>query len=220
MNQERIFEDIQKNSRRFREQVEEVRADGMRSAEGKKTDLEEIYKTHSAKHSELERRYRDDLDKRLERSREGAFAFPRVSKDPAIDLLVRRDAIDRAGRTIDSAGLSMVLESAKTLGDSVLAKAVLHRAYEFGSAEVVNQYLEAFPEEREPYQAFVATAEEFNVLEQSGLSAIAGAFAPEKPIEIGGEPLRESSTARGGSQLERDLAAASVPVAVHEVDDS
>ena len=156
----------------------------------------------ATKHADLEAQYRTDLESRLDKNRTKALAFPKVSKDPGMDLLVRRDAIDRASRPLDSRGLGDLLELARLGDDEVLAVATLRRAYELTDDNTVGAFLTNYPDRAPAWNLFMATAEEYNMLEAEGISSLVGAFPPEQPTEIGGSPFTSRGTARGISDVE------------------
>jgi hypothetical protein len=122
-----------------------------------------------------------------------------------MDLLVRRDAIDRASRPLDSRGLGDLLELARLGEDEVLAVATLRRAYELTDENTVGAYLTNYPDRAPAWNLFMATAEEYNMLEAERISSLVGAFPPEQPTEICGSPFTSRSTARGISDVEATL---------------
>jgi hypothetical protein len=159
----------------------------------------------ATKHADLEAQYRTDLESRLDKNRTKALTFPKVSKDPGMDLLVRRDAIDRASRPLDSRGLGDLLELARLGDDEVLAVATLRRAYELTDDNTVGAFLTNYPDRAPAWNLFMATAEEYNMLEAEGISSLVGAFPPEQPTEIGGSPFTSRGTARDISDVEATL---------------
>jgi hypothetical protein len=204
--QERLFERIQKNSRDFAAQLAYLRGDERRSALGKQEEIAKLFEHHDGRHRELEQQYRDDLDGRLARSREAAFRYPKVSADVGTDVLLRRDAADRASRASTREELSGLLEAARMSADETLAVAVLQRGYSLQDSQVVGEALEMLPERQEQYRIFSDISEEYNTLEQMGISAVVGAFGPTKPPEIGGRAEQEErGAARGIISLEDQL---------------
>jgi hypothetical protein len=188
-----ITDKLQKNHADFSRKVEEVRGDWTRSDEAKRQDLQTAYEEAKTTHARLEDEYRKGINERLEKARSTAFAAPKVGKDPALDLLVYRDALDRTSKTRDPRELTDTLTRARTTGDAALAKAVLFRGYELENPNLVGAYFEKYPEERPAWGEFMQAAEAHNTLEALGTSGAVGVPEPERPQELGAQRSHEQS---------------------------
>ena len=139
-------EKMERNARKYRERLEEIRRDWTRSEEAKRQDLEAAYSEARGTHAHLEDEFRSEVRERLEASRKAAFAAPKVGKDAALDMFVYRDALARVSDTTDQRKLSEMLDRAEMTGDHTLARAVLYRGYELQSERLVGSYLERYPD--------------------------------------------------------------------------
>jgi hypothetical protein len=101
-----ITEKLQNNHASFSCRPQEIRADWTLSDAAKRQELEGLYTEARSTHEQLTRQYRKDLSERLQKTRSEAFATPRVGKDPALDVLVYRDALDRISKTRDTRELT------------------------------------------------------------------------------------------------------------------
>jgi hypothetical protein len=180
-----ITEKLQKNHADFDRKVEEIRGDWTMSEAAKGQDLRKAFEEARTTHDRLADEYRKDIGERLEKTRTVAFSAPKVGKDPALDLLVYRDALDRVSKTREPRELSDVLARAHMTGDAALAKACLFRGYELQNANLVGAYFEGHPDELPAWERFMAAAEEHNVLENLGMSGAVGVTEPEQPEELG-----------------------------------
>ncbi len=177
-----ITEKLRKNRADFGRKVEEIRGDWTMSAEAKRQELHAAYEETRTTHERLALEYRKDVKDRLEKTRSAAFSVPKVGKDPALDVLVYRDALDRVSKTLDQRELTDTLARARMTGDHTLAKAVLFRGYELQNATLVGAYLESYPEHQPVWEEFMEAAEAHNELEVMGVSVP----APEEPQELRG----------------------------------
>lgn len=178
---------MSENLKKYRVRLEEVRADWTRSDEAKRQDLQAAYEEAMCTHDRLADEYRKGVEERLEETRSAAFSVPKVGKDPALDVLVYRDAIDRVSKTREPRELSDTLARAQMTGDAALAKAVLFRGYELENPTLVGAYLDGHPDELPAWEKFMASAQEHNTLESLGLSGAVGVSEPERPEELGAE---------------------------------
>ena len=101
-----ITEKLQNNHASFSRRAQEIRADWTLSDAAKRQELEGLYTEARSTHEQLTSQYRKDLSERLQKMRSEAFAAPRVGKDPALDVLVYRDALDRISKTRDTRELT------------------------------------------------------------------------------------------------------------------
>jgi hypothetical protein len=111
-----ITEKLQNNHASFSRRAQEIRAEWTLSDAAKRQELEGLYTEARSTHEQLTSQYRKDLSERLQKTRSEAFATPRVGKDPALDVLVYRDALDRISKTRDTRELTH-LERARMTGD-------------------------------------------------------------------------------------------------------
>jgi hypothetical protein len=190
---------MSENLKRYRADLEEIRSDWTRSDEAKRRDLETAYTEARTTHDRLTDEYRKGVEERLAKTRSAAFSAPKVGKDPALDVLVYRDALDRVSKSRDPRELSDTLARARTTGDAALAKACLFRGYELENADLVGSYFEGRPGELPAWEEFMAAAEEHNRLEEMGMSGAAGVPEPERPEELGTQGRRFAYTSAGQS---------------------
>jgi hypothetical protein len=181
------------NLKNFRDRLEEIRSDWTRSDEAKRQDLQEAYEKARSTHARLEDEYRKGINERLEKTRYAAFSAPKVGKDPALDVLIYRDALDRVSKTRDSRELTDTLTRARMTGDAALAKAILFRGYELENPDLVGTYLDKYPDELPVWEEFMASAQEHNTLENLGISGAVGVPEPERPQELGVQRPHERS---------------------------
>jgi hypothetical protein len=189
----RTTDKMGENLKKYRTRLEEIRGDWTRSAEAKRRDLQAAYEEARATHDRLADGYRRCVKERLEKARSAAFSAPKVGKDPALDVLVYRDALDRVSKTRDPRELSATLARARTTGDAALAKACLYRGYELENPGLVGAYFEGRPDELPAWEEFMGAAEEHNALENLGMSGAAGVPEPERPEESGAQGPREQN---------------------------
>lgn len=176
--------------KRYRAALEEIRSDWTRSDEAKRQDLEAAYSEARGTHEQLLDEYRKGVEERLEKRRSAAFSAPKfsapkVGKDPALDMLLYRDALDRVSKTREPRELTDTLACAQMTGDAALAKAVLFRGYELENPSLVGAYFERYPDELPAWEKFTASAQEYNALENLGMSGALGVPEPERPQELG-----------------------------------
>jgi len=108
--------------------------------------------------------------------------------DPAAAQMNYRDALFRVSELRDPRELEEVLERADLVADSALAKAAgLIRGYALGNEALVGAYLATRPDERRKWDEFTQAAEESNAAESVEGRLLAGAHAPRRPRELGGE---------------------------------
>jgi len=181
----------------------------MRSGKAKRIEIGELYEKHAGRQAELEAEYRADLDTRLEKARQKAFKPPRVGDDAALDMTSFRDALMYVADQRETSALSSMLERARTIGDTHLAKAGLLRGYELGSNALVGEYLGRAPaSETKSWQDFSEVAAENNAFVQLGFSGTVGVPPIDRPSELGGSSAALSFSGgalRGLSDFERAL---------------
>jgi hypothetical protein len=94
-----ITEKLQNNHASFSRRAQEIRADWTLSDAAKRQELESLYTEARSTHEQLTSQYRQDLSERLQKTRSETFTTPRIGKDPALDVLVYRDPLDRISKT-------------------------------------------------------------------------------------------------------------------------
>jgi hypothetical protein len=191
-------EKMARSAEKFRQRVEEIRRDWTLSDEAKRQGLEAAYSEARSTYARLADEYRSGVRDELQTTRKAAFSAPKVGKDAALDMLVYRDALDRASKIRDQRELSELLDRAEMTGDHALARAVLYRGYELQNAHLVGSYLEKYPGELPTWDAFTEAGTEFNNLETLGISGAAGVPEPERPQELGRGFAVASQGAPGG----------------------
>ncbi len=180
-----IEQEMEKNHRRYRQRVEDIRADEDLNEQARRRYLDEAYREARATHSSLFDQRRAELLARVERYRKEALAPPRRhGADPETLQISYRDALDRVADITDRDKLTGLLERAELTGDAVLGKAVLQRGYELEDDHVVGAYLQKYPQDRERWDRFMAAAVEHNELQEQG--QMFGDMGPQKPRELGG----------------------------------
>ncbi len=180
-----IDEQMEKNKRRYRNRVEQIREDQDLHEHARNKYLAEAHEQARAEHSRLFEEQRAALKTRAEQKRKAALAPPTIfNADRASVAMSYRDALDRVGGIDTADRLKEQLKRAEVTGDTVLAKAALYRGYELGSEEAVGSYLLAFPDDRKSWDEFTAAAEEHNALEEK--TKMFGQLGPEPPRELGG----------------------------------
>jgi hypothetical protein len=124
-----ITEKLQNNHASFSRRAQEIRAEWTLSDAAKRQELEGLNTEARSTHEQLTSQYRKDLSERLQKTRSEAFATPRVGKDPPLDVLVYRGALDRISKTRDTRELTHP-RACPHDRRRALAKAVLFRGYE------------------------------------------------------------------------------------------
>lgn len=180
-----IQEQMEKNNRRYRQRVEQIREDPDLNEDARYRYLKEAHQEARTKHGELFEEQRRSVVERLEKKRKAALSAPHIpGADKASLAMSYRDALDRVGGIDTADRLQEVLKRAELTGDRVLARAALYRGYELESEEVVGTYLEAYPSDRGAWNEFMEAAQEHNALEKQ--VRMFGQLGPEPPRELGG----------------------------------
>src|SRR5215208_6894261 len=100
-----ITEKLQNNHASFSRKAPEIRAEWTHSDASKRQELEGLYTEARSTHEQLTSQYRKDLSERLQKTRLETFST-RIGKDPALDVLVYRGALDRISKTRDTRELT------------------------------------------------------------------------------------------------------------------
>ncbi len=180
-----IQEKMQTNQRRYRQRVEQIRADEDLNEHARRRHLKEAHQEARTKHGELFEAQRQQITERLEKKRKAVLGPPHISgADKASLAISYRDALDRVSSITESKVLTEKLQRAENTGDDVLARAILARGYELRDESVVGSYLEKYPNDLERWNRFMDAAQEYNTLDEQ--NRMFGDLGPEKPRELGG----------------------------------
>ncbi len=140
---ENIEQEMEKNHRRYRRRIEEIRENLDLNEQARRRYLDEAYREARATHSSLFDQRRADLMAKAERQRKEALAPPKkYGADPETLQISYREALARVEDVTDRDRLTSMLKRAEIVGDDVLAKAILARGYELEDDHVVGAYLE------------------------------------------------------------------------------
>lgn len=176
---------VEKNQRRFKQRVAQIREDEDLNEDARRNYLAEAHQAAAAKHSALFEERRSGIAERLGKARKAALQPPHIhGADKAAVSMSYRAALDQVSKEDTADRLQEQLKRAELTGDTVLAKAILFRGYELEDASVVAAYLESFPDDRRAWDEFTAAAEEHNALQHQ--ERMFGQLGPEPPRELGG----------------------------------
>ncbi|TCK63610.1 hypothetical protein [Curtobacterium sp. PhB136] len=124
----------------YQRRVEEIRNDRRFTPDAKQQAIAKLYRDTNYQLGQL----RDERDTTLTGRRTALeaemFGLPKYASTS--DTLSYRDALDRASRTEDGRALAALYETAAISNDTILAKAILAKAYGDGEVDVINRYLE------------------------------------------------------------------------------
>jgi len=124
----------------YQRRVEEIRNDRRFTPEAKQQAIAKLYRDTNHQLGQL----RDERDATLNTRRSALeaemFGLPKYASTS--DTLSYRDALDRASRAEDGAALAALYDTAAISNDTILAKAILAKAYGDGEVDVINRYLE------------------------------------------------------------------------------
>ncbi|PZE71778.1 hypothetical protein DEJ27_03100 [Curtobacterium sp. MCPF17_018] len=124
----------------YQRRVEEIRNDRRFTPEAKQQAIAKLYRDTNYQLGQL----RDERDATLNSRRTALeaemFGLPKYASTS--DTLSYRDALDRASRAEDGAALAALYDTAAISNDTILAKAILAKAYGDGEVDVINRYLE------------------------------------------------------------------------------
>jgi hypothetical protein len=180
-----IDEQMEKNKRRYRNRVEQIREDQDLHEDARHKYLKEAHQEARTKHTELFEEQRAGITERLEKKRKAALAPPTIfNADRASLSASYRDALDRVASIDTTDKLKEQLERAELTGDAVLAKAVLFRGYELEDEAVVGAYLQAYPDDRKSWDEFVDAGQQHSDFKHQ--ERMFGQLGPEPPRELGG----------------------------------
>lgn len=173
------------NLEKYKQNASSIREDWTRSNEAKRIDLRTAYTEARTRYDELVRERRQVVQDRLDKTRREAFKAPSLpGADKASLLTSYRDALHRADDTIEPKKLSEMLTRSVEIGDSIMSKAILRRAYELPAPSLVGEYFGHYPDEQRTWDAFMDAARESNELTEIGGALGVGAMAPEMPPEL------------------------------------
>lgn len=124
----------------YQRRVEEIRNDRRFTPEAKQQAIAKLYRDTNHQLGQL----RDERDATLNSRRTALeaemFGLPKYASTS--DTLSYRDALDRASRAEDGKALAALYDTAAISNDTILAKAILAKAYGDGEVDVINRYLE------------------------------------------------------------------------------
>ena len=116
--------------RNFQESVAKVRADADLSPEGRGRRLGELYAKAQRQLDELAEKERAELSSRYASLEAQLYSTPRFGADAASHAISMRDAADRAAQLKTPDEAARLMASAESMGDPVLARAILRRVVE------------------------------------------------------------------------------------------
>ncbi len=172
------------NRRKYEGSVEEIRSNADWNEDAKKRMIDGVYRVARERHAELAEKAQTEAREGMERARREAFAPPRIpNADPALVHMSYRAALEKVKETIEPRLLEETLEQAVLVGDKVLAKAILLRAYQLRHEGLVGAYLKAYPDEVKVWDRFSERAAEYNEVERT--TRLFGTLGPRSPAEMG-----------------------------------
>lgn len=192
---EQIISDLREKGERYRYNLAAVRDNPDLSDSAKRRELAAAYSDAASTFKRLEREYRETVEARVSDLRREIFAPPRVGgSDKATSLLLYRDALSRMAGITEPGKLKETLRQADVTGDTPLAKAALLTAYEGHSdlsdmSSVVHEYFERFPSELDKWEELQKAGEAYNELQRLGISFATGTLEPDRPVELGNQPV-------------------------------
>lgn len=124
----------------YQRRVEEIRNDRRFTPEAKQQAIAKLYRDTNHQLGQL----RDERDATLNSRRTALEAemFGLSKYASTSDTLSYLDALDRASRAEDGKALAALYDTAAISNDTILAKAILAKAYGDGEVDVINRYLE------------------------------------------------------------------------------
>ncbi len=185
-------EKIRANKARYERTLEQVRADGDLSPEGKARKLRPVFEEAKALDSKLRGERMADLREKVRAAERAAFAAPALrGADPALVQLNFRSALDVVEGIVDPSLLARRLDRALLTEDKALAKAVAWRANDLGAAGVVKKYMDTDEAASRKWTAWAEAFAEVEQIERLGESLGFGDVPISEPPEIRG--FREAS---------------------------
>ncbi|GAA1154919.1 hypothetical protein [Nocardioides aquiterrae] len=116
--------------REYNEKVAALRADRDLSDEGRSRQLAELFDKTQRKLDELAEAERSELSSRYAALESKLYNTPRAGADAGSHAISMRDAADRAAQLASPEEAARLMASAESMGDSVLARAILRRVVE------------------------------------------------------------------------------------------
>lgn len=182
-----INDRLKANRERFTRKLEDVRADGDLSPEGKARRLAPLYQEAKAVDDKLRSERMAGLREKVRTAEREAFAAPSMrNADPAAAQMNYRHALDAVDGITDARILSSRLERAVITGDKSLARAVAWRANELQHDGVVNAYLDSDSDARRKWTAWAEAHTEAERVEQLGETLGFGEAPIQEPAELRG----------------------------------
>jgi hypothetical protein len=159
-------------------------ADIDRSEQYKASEIARIYDETRQKAQNLLDEERDRLEVELRAARRGAFQ-PTLAgaRDSATLWSAYRECLDRAKKLNSPNEVREAMSESFLLGDDLMSRALLFRAFSIGDSKSVKMFLDEHPEDQKNYDQFVQASEEWNQFEKSSLFFGLSRF--RKPQEYG-----------------------------------
>ncbi len=180
-------EKIRANKARYERTLEQVRADGDLSPEGKARKLRPVFEEAKALDTRLRSERMEGLREKVRDTEREAFKAPALrNADPAAMQMNYRHALDAVDGITDARILSSRLERAVITGDKPLARAVAWRANELQHDGVVNAYLDSDSDARQKWTAWAEAHTEAERVEQLGETLGFGDVPISEPPELRG----------------------------------
>jgi hypothetical protein len=187
-----IDDKLRQNRDRYQRKLEEVRADGDLSPEGKARQLRPAFEEAKTLDSKLRSERMAELRTKVRAAEKEAFAAPSMrDADPAAAQMNYRHALDGVGEITDARILSSRLERAVITGDKALARATAWRANDLQHDGVVRAYLDSDEDANRKWSNWAEAFSEVERVEQLGESLVFGDAPIQEPDELRG--FREAS---------------------------
>ena len=132
-----IRKQINELQNEYRRQLNAVRQDAGLSDVGKAQALAQVWRSYSARISELNKLDYDTQVAKYDKLEAVLFGTTADSPESALSF---RDAFDRANKITDQKDAMTALGSARLSGDTVLARAIVMRAWQANWREVIDAY--------------------------------------------------------------------------------
>jgi hypothetical protein len=127
---------------RYLAQVAAVQSDSRLTPEGKRGKIAKLHTDTTRQLNQLKRdRDAAHVTRRAELERK-LYGLP--TNAPTSDTVSYRDALDRVNRAVEAknkGAMEQLYDSAKLSGDRILIKAILGYAYQNGSSDLINRYI-------------------------------------------------------------------------------
>lgn len=143
---------------RLRARKDAIDADASLSLQGRTAAKDAATETARTELAKLRDREKQIVNERIDQINRTLGGFT-AGSDPSA-IIAFRDAYDRAEAITEPDTALQVLERARTVGDKVLAAALMRRALDQGWRDVYNRYVDAYPDSKSNVED-LRTLEEF-----------------------------------------------------------